>query len=385
MKGLRIVLGDRTLRYLKGGGHWAVRLQYLLGLRDIGCDVSLLEVWPSSGSPSKDAHHVDRFLARLREYGLHRKATVLVFDEEPDTHDLASATCYGRTKEELVRLIDDADILWNLTASIKRPLLDRFSRKTLIDLDPGVLHVSALTVDMHISSYDAFLTVGTNIHDVDSTVPTLGVEWTVFLPFVYLPLWTVAGDRGPEAPISSVTHWNWREISHEDQVLSLSKRKAYLQYVSLPVRSGRPFELAVHIPERDPHGDRALLKENGWTLVDPHEVAKTRSAYQGYIAHSRAEISCPKPIFKDLRTGWVSDRSACYLASGRPVLAEDTGFSNHLPVGDGLLSFTDVSEAAAGVEEIDSNYDHHMRSARAMAEEFFDSRKCLKGMLDASV
>jgi hypothetical protein len=97
----------------------------------------------------------------------------------------------------------------------------------------------------------------------------------------------------------------------------------------------------------------------------------------------RAEISCPKPVFRELKTGWFSDRSACFLASGRPVLALDTGFSDYLPTGNGLLAFHDVPEAVAGVSAIDSNYAHHMRAARQLAEEFLDSQKCLKGMLAA--
>jgi hypothetical protein len=145
----------------------------------------------------------------------------------------------------------------------------------------------------------------------------------------------------------------------------------------------RPFELAANIHPEDQTGDRELLCSHGWKLVDPWQVAVSPQAYQNYIARSRAEISCPKPIYRELKSGWFSDRSAAYLASGRPVLAEDTGFSDHFPTGEGLLMFHDLSEAIARVVDIDANYERHRRAAREFAEEFLDSRRSLETMLAA--
>ncbi len=133
-----------------------------------------------------------------------------------------------------------------------------------------------------------------------------------------------------------------------------------------------------------PDEDRRVLEAYGWNLTDPWVVAATPGRYQRYIASSRAEISCPKPIFAELRTGWFSDRSACYLAAGRPVLARDTGFSDHVPVGDGLLPFETLDEAVEGVKEIDGNYGRHARAARALAQDFFDGRLWLPRMIEAS-
>ncbi len=126
---------------------------------------------------------------------------------------------------------------------------------------------------------------------------------------------------------------------------------------------------------RDHTGDRELLRGAGWRLVHPHRVAGTLSDYQRYLRRSRAD--------RALRTGWFSDRSACYLASGRPVLIEDTGLSDHLPTGEGLLVFRDMAEAVAGVEEIDRNYPRHQRAARRLAEDVLDSRRGLTAMLAA--
>jgi len=385
MKDLRIVLGDRTLRYLRGGGHWAVRVQYLLGLRDLGCDVTLLEVWPTSGNQADDAARFEQFLGQLAPYGLDHNAIVLTVDGDVDCQDPETANVFGCSRAALLQRIDEADILWNLAASIREPLLSRFSRKALLDVDPGIVQVSAQTVDMDLHSHDAFLTVGCKINDSDCEVPRLGIEWTPFFPFVYLDLWEVMPDVGPNAPVTTVTHWNWRELTYEGRILSMSKRSAYLEYVGLPSESGRPFTLATHIPERDRHDDRALLHRNGWQIVDPREMTQTIAAYAAFISRSRGEISCPKPVYRVLRTGWFSDRSACYLASGRPVIAEETGFSDHLPTGSGLMAFSDFAEALEAVREMDANYAYHMRSARAIAEELLDSRKRLPPMLEASL
>jgi hypothetical protein len=214
-------------------------------------------------------------------------------------------------------------------------------------------------------------------------VPTLGVGWTGFLQFVYLPMWRAAPDPGPRAPFTSVTQWNWGELWLGDRVLSVAKRDAYLRYVELPRVSGRPFELAANIHPDDATGDRELLASHGWRLTDPHVVAASPARYRDYIARSRAEISCPKPIYRELGTGWFSDRSACYLASGRPVLAEETGFSEALPTGGGLVAFRDLDEARAGVAAIDADYERHSRAARELAEAYLDSRRVLESMLAA--
>jgi hypothetical protein len=201
---------------------------------------------------------------------------------------------------------------------------------------------------------------------------------------VHLPLWAVTPDPGPRAPFTSVTHWTWDAVALEGRILSVSKRDAYLRHLALPRRARRPFELAANMHPDDPSGDRERLTEHGWRLVHPYDVVASPDAYRAYIAASRAEICCPKPIFTALRTGWVSDRSVCYLASGRPVVAEDTGFSDFLPTGAGLVAFTTPDEAAEAVAAVDADYPRHHRAARDLAEAHFDARRCLEAMLSAS-
>jgi len=378
------VLANRTLAgYPQGGGHWTCFLQYLLGLNALGHDVFWLEVLRSSGNKARDKKLIDIFFGRFNRYRFKERCALLLYDQHQTEPTLEVAVAYGMTTHRIRETAHDADLLWNFSCSLRQPLLSLFKRRVLIDLDPGHLQVSALTWDMGIQDHHVFLSVGTKLADGDSAVPTFGVKWHGFLPFLYLPLWNAAPDPGEDAPFTSVTQWTWEYLELEGRLLSVSKRDAYLPYISLPERARRAFELAANIHRNDTTGDRELIKKAGWKLVSPHLVARSPSIYQAYIKRSRAEFSCPKPIYRELKTGWFSDRSAAYLASGRPVLAEDTGFGHHLLTGRGLLSFTNLEQAMAGVAEIDQNYPLHMRAARELAQEYLSSEKQLPSMLSA--
>jgi hypothetical protein len=384
MSKLRIVLANRTLAsYPQGGGHWSCFLQYLLGLKALGHDVFWLEILRSTGKSVRDKRLIDTFFGRFKRYGFKDQCALLLYDQHQTEPTLEVAVAYGMTTRRIRETAHDADLLWNFSCSLRQPLLSLFKRRVLIDLDPGHLQVSALSWDMDIQDHHVFLSVGTKLADGDSAVPTFGVKWHGFLPFLYLPLWNAAPDPGKDAPFTSVTQWTWEYLELEGRLLSVSKRDAYLPYISLPARARRPFELAANIHRNDTTGDRELIKKAGWKLVSPHLVARSPSIYQAYIKRSRAEFSCPKPIYRELKTGWFSDRSAAYLASGKPVLAENTGFTDYLPTGSGLLAFKDLAEAQAGVAEIDGNYVRHKCAARWLAEEHFNATKCLPSMLSA--
>ena len=384
MAAIRIVLADGGSfpSYPQGGGHWSCFLQYLFGLNALGHDVFWLEVLRSCGNRSRDQRLIDIFFKRFERYGFKDRCALLLHEEHITEPTLEAADAFGMSKSRIREIARDADLLWNFACGLPQPLLSMFKRRVLIDGDPGHLQVSA-TSDMGIHDHHAFLSAGTKLHDADCEVPTLGVTWHRFIQFVFLPLWDVAPDPGEDASFSSVTHWTWEELQLQGRALSVSKRDAYLRYIDLPERTGRPFELAANIHPLDTTGDRELVLKMGWKLVNPYRVARSPSTYQNYIKKSRAEFSCAKPIHRELKTGWFGDRSAAYLASGRPVLAEDTGFSDHLPTGRGLLSFNDLEQAVAGVTEIDRNYPQHMRAAREIAEEYLSSEKWLPFMLSA--
>jgi hypothetical protein len=380
---MRIVLGNASIAsYPEGGGHWSWFLQHPLGLRSLGHDVFWLELLRSTGDRDRDLALVHNFFERIGRYGL-ADDCALMLAGDLEVQDIARAELFGRNLVQVRDLIASADLLWNLSCAIREPLLSRFHRTVLLDVDPGHLQVSALQWNLGIERHDVLLTVGTKINDADCGIPRLGLTWHTYLPFVYLPMWECAADPGPAAPFTSITQWTWEELHHQGRVLSVSKRAAYLPYANLPHMAGRLLQLAVNLGVEDPARDRERLMAGGWKLADPHAVVSTPEAYRDYIRRSRGEILCPKPIYRELRTGWFSDRSVCYLASGRPVVAEETGFSERIPTGRGLLTFKDPAGAAESIRAIDADYAAHSRAARETACEMFDARRCLAAMIEA--
>lgn len=382
---MRIVFADSPLiRYPQGGGLWSWTLQYPLALKAMAHDLFWLQLFASTGSRANDLRLIREFFARLRQYGLGRDCAVMLFAGNLDRQDMREAEIFGASRESLRETIRDADLLLNFCCFVRQPLLSMFRRRALLDFDPGHLQVSALSWDLNIADHDVWLTIGTRINASDSRIPRLGLRWKTFEGFVYTPMWRAEPDPGADAPFTSVTQWTWETLPFGDSSVSVSKRQAYMNYAELPRIARRPFELAANIGDADPAGDRAFLRERGWRLADPHQAADSPEKYREYIKSSRGEILCPKPIHVELKTGWFSDRSLAYLASGRPVAAEDTGFGERVPTGSGVLAFRDIREAADAIARIDGDYERHRRAAREIVEDHFNWRKCADAMLSAA-
>jgi hypothetical protein len=319
----------------------------------------------------------------MRRWGFGEDCAVLLYDDGQQQL-LRKNDIYGAVTTSLKQVIRSADVLWNLYCSIRPPLLNEFKRKALLDGDPGQLQISALDWDLNISEHDVLFSVGLKINDRDCQIPTLGKNWQPVFPVVYIPFWRVTAAR-TEAPITSVTQWNWGDdFALNGRTLSNSKRDAYLRFVNLPRRCSQNFMLAANIHPDDKTGDRELLLKSGWRLVHPHQCIRTVAQYQHFISNSLAELSCAKSVYTALRTGWFSERSAAYLATGRPVIAEDTGFAEHLPTGRGLLCFTNLDEAAASVDDLLVNYMRHQVAARQIAEVYLSTEVVLPRMIELS-
>jgi len=381
---VRIVLGSSFLaKYPEGGGVWTCVFQYLFALRALGHDVFWIEVLHPAGDSGRDAAHIRRFFEQFRKQGFGGRCALLVVPPGSESQLPDATQTFGHTLGEVQSVARSSDIVWNFAGGLTPPILDLFTRRAHIDIDPGMIQIAALTKDMRIEKHDVLFTVGANVHSKDCDVPTLGRSWNTFLPSIELPRWPMTPIPPRSAPFSSITQWTWGgEYHYQSRVLSTSKRDAYLRYVELPRLARRPFQLAANIGDYDVADDRARLSANGWSVVDPHVVAGTMEDYANYIRASYAELSCPKPIYRELKTGWLSDRSACYLAAGRPVLAEDTGLSGIVPTDRGFVTFRNLDEALTGVEAIDSNYEIHRTAARAFAEQFLDARKNVTRMLE---
>ena len=332
-----------------GGATWAV-LQYLLGFRNLGHDVLFIEeVDPGSLRPaSRD--YMDSVAAR---FDLQDRWALL----EKDTTQTA-----GLAYDALRALTRDSDVLINISGILTDENLMAAARtKVYLDLDPAFNQLwHAQGIDMHFGGHDRFVTVGQAIGTPDCTVPVSGIDWIPTVPPVELSHWPVVtgGDR-------FTTIGNWRgygSVEHEG-VKYGQKAHSMRDLMSLASRTDAPFELALDIhPDETP--DLEALDRNGWQLVAPAKVAADPDSYREFIAGSQAELGIAKSGYVLSRCGWFSDRSACYLASGKPVVAQDTAFGRFLPTGTGLLSFASEDDALAGVEDVRGDYARHAQAAR---------------------
>jgi len=217
--------------------------------------------------------------------------------------------------------------------------------------------------------------------------PDAGLKWVHIRPPVCLDLWPYTYDPRCEA-FTTVTNW-WGEWATETVdgrpvLYDNTKRIAYLSFAGLPRLTSQPLELAVHLAPDD-GAERQLLERNGWRIRHACEVSRTPEMYRAYIQRSRGELSCVKPSCVKLQNGWVSDRSLCYLATGKPVVTQDTGANPYLPWGDGILRFATPDEAAEALATINADYERHCRSAREIAEAYFDARQIAERILNVAL
>jgi hypothetical protein len=352
-----------------GGASWAI-LQYVLGLGRLGHDVVLVE--PVSFLSAERAAYFEAITA---EFDLRDRAALL---------DTATGVTVGLSSSRLSALTRGADMLLNASGLMTLDEhVEAIPVRAYLDLDPAFnqLWDSACGIDRGFAGHTHFVTVGLGLGRAGCDVPTCGREWIATLPPVVLEHWP-CGDRVAYDAFTTVGQWRgYGSIEHRG-VHYGQRAHAFRPYAELPARSGERLApaLAIHADERS---DLAALRDGGWELLDPGVVAATPGGYRAFVAGSRAELAMAKSGYVTSRCGWFSDRSACYLASGRPVLLQDTGFSAHLPTGEGLLAFDGMEGALAGLSEIRAHWPRHSRAARSLAEGLFDSDVVLAALLEA--
>jgi hypothetical protein len=353
----------------QGGASWAV-LQYVAGLTALGHDVFLVEPVPAE---------------RLDPAG----ETVAYFE----TLDLPAGRAtllerggdrtVGTGLAELLRFALGADLLLNISGMLRdERLLEAVPVRAFLDLDPGFNQAWAASgEDIGVELHTHCVTVGQAVGTPGCPIPTCGREWIATLPPVALDRWPKADTPPTEEAFTSIGHWRSYGSLEHDGVHYGQRAHSVRELIELPRASDARFRLAlgIHPGERR---DLAALEANGWELLDPATVAGTPASYADFIRASAAELSVAKSGYVSSRSGWFSDRSACYLASGRPVVAQETGFGQFLPTGEGLLSFRDVDEAAAAVAEVRRDPRRHGDAARALAEEHLDARRVLPRLLE---
>ena len=371
MKRSIVIAGSLAQKPGQGGFTW-VFLQLLLGFRRLGWNVLFLDrlepemCGDAAGQPcSLDASYNLRYLKQvMTQYGL----------------DGAYALAYHRyerfegfTRAEVLNRVRESELFLNVMGFFEdAEILAAARRRVFYDIDPGFTQMwQDLGLCDLLRGHDDFVTVGENIGQASCSIPTCGRKWIRTRHPIALEQWPAQPAAGGRQ-FTDIGAWRgpYGTLEYQGRVYGLRAHE-FRKFAELPRLSGEPFEIAFDIHPNEVK-DLALLAENHWRLIDPKTVVADPAAYQKYLARSRAQFMVAKGIYVQSHSGLISDRCACYLASGRPVLAQDTGLAELYPVGQGLLTFTDLEQAAAGVKEISQNYPQHCRAARAVAEQCFD-------------
>jgi len=375
-----VIAGAVARRPGRAGHAWAL-LQYVLGFRRLGWDVLLLDsVDRAPGDAIADPGEVAWFRSIVEAFGLEADAALLRGATEPKGQD--DPVC-GPTRRRLLERVEAADLFVNVMGYVRdEEILSAARRRVFLDIDPGFGQLwQDLGLARPFDGHDAYATVGLGLGTPGCAIPTLGLAWIPTLPPVVLDRFRAADPR-PAGAFTSICTWRgpFAPIEHRGRRYGLRAHQLR-RFLDLPARTTARFELALEIDPADA-ADRARLERAGWVLRDPLSAAGDPSAYRRFIRGSAGEIGIAKGLYVETRSGWFSDRSACYLASGRPVVAQETGWSARIPSGEGLLSFTDLDEAAAAVEAVRSDPGRHARAARALAECHFDSDAVLASLAD---
>jgi hypothetical protein len=377
----RIIVFGILFWYPLAGVTWQF-LHYLIGLRRLGYDVFYVE---------DSARYV--YDPRIDDVSPDATGNVAMVAPILEAHGLAGrwayrgaypgGRSYGMSEEAVLRLYREADAFLNVTGA--QELRDEqlaIPRRIYVESDPFITQVRALQGDAAcraaLELHDTHFSFGENIGARDCLVPEAGIEWLPTRQPVVCDLWA-DGPCGGDA-YTTITTWHnkGKDVDWEGRRWYWTKDREFKKHLDLPARTGTPFELAVS----DHEEARVLLDRHGWRRAEAVSISADPNAYRSYIQRSRGEFTVARDQYVRPRTGWFSDRSACYLAAGRPVITEDTGFGRFVPTGEGLFAFSTTAEAAAAVEEIERDYPRHCRAARELAEQCFGAERVLGSLME---
>jgi len=378
-----VLCAYNVANFPSGGGHLWVYMQHVFGMKRMGCDVYWLECFRRSGDAERDRAAIDSFFARLASLGMEGHV-ILRAVGGPDP--AAPVEWLGMSETEADRVIDRADLLLNFHYAIEPELLARFRRTAMVDIDPGLFQFWLSRGQLKVPRHDVYFTTGETVGTPGALFPDCGLEWVRIRPAVCTEQWDRAKDKVGEA-MTTVSAWDsadWVVDRPAGIRFDNSKRVAFLPYRDLPRLTSQPLELALFLETDTDHQEGRMMAEHGWRIRRSVDVAGSPQAYRDYIRRSRGEFSCAKPSCMYFQNAWVSDRTLCYLASGRPVVVQDTGPSALLPNGEGMFRFSTPEHAAAALEAMNADYERHCRAARELAETVFDAKANAARMLEAA-
>ena len=368
---MKILFAGIIARYPFGGVTWC-SLMYLRGLQALGHEVFYVEdtgecVYdPVQNTRATDPSYGTSYIQQsLQPYGLGDRWAFVNYD----------GSYHGRSADEVRRYASDAELFINLSGGswFWRDEYARIPRRVFIDSDPAFTQLAIAKADRwYVDFFQQFthlFTFGSNIGTPACAVPVGEFRWHKTWQPVTLDDWRTSGPFDDR--FTSVMTWQIESFAD----VGGNKDQEFVKYIDLPSRTAQPFELAIN-------GPQTLLREHGWDTIDAMGVSRTLADYRAFIQGSKAEFGVAKHTYVSTRSGWFSDRTECYLASGRPALVQDTGWSAHLPSGEGLLAFSSPDEALAGIDAINGRYAEHARRALDIAREHFDAQRVLPPLLD---
>ena len=378
---MQIIFSGSIGRSVTGGQAWA-NLQYLIGLRALGHDVYYLEdcgEWSSvyNWDTQETTWELDYPASYINEclgsYGF-----------QDNWIYRAGQSSLGLSIEAFCEILEQSDLLiirgipfltWRAEYNLPR-------NRAFIDVDPGFTqfcHERGEPAFVEtIGSSESLFTIGQHIGNPDCPIPTCGRQWLKTVSPVEISEWPVMDD-GDQESFTSVIRWRGMKDMNYKGVEYGQRNREFAKFMPLPGHTQQHLKIALT------GGGSSVFNKNGWEVVEGWSVTRTPQSYQDFIQNSRAEFGVAKNTYVDTRSGWFSDRSACYLASGRPVLVQDTAAGNWLPVGEGAMTFRDLRDAVSGIDMINSDYERHCQAARDLAVEYFATEKVLPALLEAAI
>jgi hypothetical protein len=380
---MRILFAGSIGRFPVGGHAW-VDMQYLLGLQVLGHEVIYvedcgLESWVYDWERQQMTTELNYPTTYLRDC-----LADIGFDKQWIYR--SGEQSVGMPLADFLEACAQADLLIvrGSPLTLWREEYLRSKRRIYIDSDPGFTQIRLMNADRDlvetIAQCDRLFTMGQCVGTEKCSVPTAGHDWLRLLPPVFLPSWPVVDN--PNAPyFTTVMQWrSYAEVTYCGHQYG-NKDKEFPKFIDLPKLTKQPFLIAL----TGPHSAPEQLIHHHWKVISGWENTFTPQGYEQFVRNSRAEFAVAKQGYVAMRSGWFSDRSACYLSSGRPILIQDTGQEDWLPVGEGVLTFSNLSEALEGINAINTHYERHRQAARKLAEEYFDSDKVLSALLEAAM
>lgn len=386
MNGLRIVVLGTVGAIPFAGVAWQA-LHYLEGFRRLGNEVVYLEdtgAWPydmSRNSVTDDPTYTVDYLARIMGWWGH-----------PDewAYRAPDGSLHGAGETAVRTWLRDADVLVNLTgATVLREEHAAIPIRVLVETDPVLPEIEVaqgrrFIIDL-LAAHTHLFTFAENLGQPDCGVPTGRFDYRTTRQPIVLDWWAGGGsaEADPAAPLTTIGSWrqSGKDVEWRGETYTWSKHHEFLKFIDLPSRVGVPLELALAFDDPAPI---PMLESAGWRVVDAIALSRWIEPYRAYIQHSRGEFTVAKDQNVRLRSGWFSDRSASYLAAGRPVVTQDTGFGVALPTGEGLFAFRSTDEAIAAIEAVAAEPERHRRAAREIAADYFRAETVLGDLLSAA-